>query len=151
MRSLSSPASSFPSFQPARHRIALVPGYCPGTQTEGTPMERSHSTVRSRRARHATATLASLVALGAEAQDAPAGGGLAEVVVTARLREESMQRVPEAISAVSSQQIEQMFQVTTQAVEGFAPNLVFDRITAGPAAASISIRGLSFQDIEKSF
>src|SRR5688572_10746006 len=114
-------------------------------------MERCHSTVCSRRAGHATATLASLFAVGAEAQDAPAGGGLPEVVVTARLREESMQRVPEAISAVSSQQTEQMFQATTQAVEGLAPNLVFDRMGAGPGAASISIRGLSFQDVEKSF
>ena len=85
------------------------------------------------------------------AAESGAGGTLEEIVVTARKRAESSQKVPEAVSAISARQIEQSFQSTGAGLEGVSPNLVFDRVTAGPGGGALSIRGISFQDIEKSF
>jgi len=79
------------------------------------------------------------------------GSALQEIVVTARKREESSQSVPEAVNSISAQQIEQTFQMSGLGLEGASPNLVFDKVVAGPGAAALSIRGISFQDIEKSF
>ena len=76
---------------------------------------------------------------------------LEEIVVTARKREESAQKVPEAVTAVSAAQIEQSFQSSAAGISGMAPSLVFDRVVSGPATASISIRGIGFSDVEKSF
>ncbi len=85
------------------------------------------------------------------AQDAAESIGLEEIVVTARKREESAQKVPEAVSAMTAEQLDRTFQSTGAGLEGVSPNLVFDRIVSGPGGAALSVRGLSFQDIEKSF
>jgi iron complex outermembrane receptor protein len=87
----------------------------------------------------------------AAATDAVQSGGLQEIVVTARKREESSQKVPEAVNTINAQQIEQTFQTTGLGLEGASPNLVFDKVVAAPGAAALSIRGISFQDLEKSF
>ena len=77
---------------------------------------------------------------------------LEEVVVTARKREESIQDVPLAVSAISRDSVEAAFLMDATAISQFAPNLIFDNISAGtPGAGGISIRGISFQDVEKTF
>lgn len=77
---------------------------------------------------------------------------LEEVVVTARKREESIQDVPLAVSAIGRDTVESAFLMDATAITQFAPNLVFDNISAGsPGAGGISIRGISFQDVEKTF
>lgn len=74
-----------------------------------------------------------------------------EVVVTARKREEGLQSVPLAVSAITQREIENSFFRDAEDLEGMAPNLVIDPVGAGPQGAAISIRGISFSDIEKSF
>jgi iron complex outermembrane receptor protein len=90
-------------------------------------------------------------AISAMAADGGGSTALEEIVVTARKRAESSQKVPEAISSLTSRQIEQSFQNAGPGLEGASPNLVFDRVVAGPGGGALSIRGISFQDIEKSF
>jgi len=76
---------------------------------------------------------------------------LEEVVVTARKREETLQRLSQSVSALTKTQIESAFARDVRDLEGMAPNLVIDRIGAGPGVSSISIRGITHQDVEKSF
>ncbi len=91
------------------------------------------------------ATSAMLVPVAAQAQ-------LEEVVVTARKRAESMQDSPLAVSAVTRETIEAAFLGDATGVAQFAPNVVFDDISAGtPGGGGISIRGISYQDVEKTF
>jgi iron complex outermembrane receptor protein len=94
------------------------------------------------------------VALPVHAQDAPSASNslLQEVVVTARRREENMQKVPVAVSAVSGDLIEQVHLPSTNQLAQFVPNVVFDNIEAGtPGGGAFSIRGVSYQDVEKTF
>jgi iron complex outermembrane recepter protein len=78
--------------------------------------------------------------------------GLEEVVVSARKREESLQAVPLAVSAISSAQLERSFLNDSTALAQFAPNVVLDKVEAGTAGgAAFSIRGISYQDVEKGF
>ena len=75
-----------------------------------------------------------------------------EIVVTARKKEESLQQAPLAVSAVTQEVIESSFLGNAAGIVQYSPNLVFDDISAGtPAGGGISIRGISFQDVEKTF
>jgi iron complex outermembrane receptor protein len=77
---------------------------------------------------------------------------LEEVVVTARKREESLSDVPAAITAFSGEQLRNAGFSKATDLDTIAPNMVFDQVTAGSTASSgISLRGVSFQDVEKSF
>lgn len=77
---------------------------------------------------------------------------LEEVVVSARRREESLQDVPVAVSAVSGETLERAFITDTTQLAQFAPNVVLDKVEAGTAGgAAFSIRGISYQDVEKAF
>jgi len=83
---------------------------------------------------------------------AASGSGVEEVVVTARRREENMQDVPLAVSAISGDLIEQAHLPNTTQLAQFVPNVVLDNIEAGtPAGGAFSIRGVSYQDVEKTF
>ncbi len=73
------------------------------------------------------------------------------VYVTARKREETAQSVPVAITTIAPDQLRAEAAITIEDVQGLAPNVVIDPVNAGPGGAAISIRGLSFEDIEKSF
>lgn len=98
--------------------------------------------------------LAQTAAPGADgaAAKAAAGDGLEEIVVTARRREESLQSVPVAVSVVGSEQLEKAFVVDSSSLAQFAPNVVLDKTDTGSAASSaFSIRGISYQEVEKAF
>ncbi|MGL4438812.1 MAG: TonB-dependent receptor, partial [Bosea sp. (in: a-proteobacteria)] len=74
------------------------------------------------------------------------------IIVTARLRgDESVQDVPLAVTVVSPQQLASQGALTVEDVETLAPNLVIDPVSAGPGGGAISLRGVSFEDIEKTF
>lgn len=100
---------------------------------------------------------ATLVAPGNSIAASPAdttasGSGLEEVVVLARKREESLQDVPVAVSTVSAEVLERAFVVDSTGLAQFAPNVVLDKVEAGTAGgAAFSIRGISYQDVEKAF
>lgn len=74
-----------------------------------------------------------------------------EIVVTARKRAELEQDVPLAITVLSEEQLQSSFTRDLSEITGFSPNVIIDPVRAGPGSTAISIRGISFQDVEKSF
>lgn len=77
--------------------------------------------------------------------------GIADIIVTAQRRSESIQKVPVAITAYDQKTLESQTIEDLRDIAGRTPSLVVDNVAAGPSAAAISIRGISFEDIEKSF
>jgi len=88
-----------------------------------------------------------LAAAAAGAQDqtahaaAPAVGGIEEVVVTARKREESAQDVPVAVAAISAAQIERYDLTSLERVAASIPQLTVGRNSTG-SGANITLRGI---------
>ncbi len=77
---------------------------------------------------------------------------LEEVLVTARKKVESIQDVPVAVTAIAGEDIEMAFTLDTTGLQAFAPNVVFDTIEMGtPGGGGFSIRGISYQDVDKGF
>jgi iron complex outermembrane recepter protein len=107
----------------------------------------------------ALAGCVSLAALGWSAPGLAQGGATAipdeeegVIIVTGRLRgDESVQDVPLAVTVVSTEQLATQGALTAEDIETLAPNLVIDPVNAGPGGGAISLRGVSFEDIEKSF
>jgi iron complex outermembrane receptor protein len=87
----------------------------------------------------------------AQETEAKTATGLEDIIVSARRREESIQDVPVAVSAISPTELQNAAAPDIRDLVGRTPNLVIDPVNAGPSAAAISIRGISFEDIEKSF
>ncbi len=85
----------------------------------------------------------SLTLIGTPAwpQSAPEREVLQEVVVTARHREENLQRVPISISAINGEAISAARETTLQGLEYSVPNLVFGE-TGASAETFIGIRGI---------
>ncbi|MEP4147517.1 MAG: TonB-dependent receptor [Halioglobus sp.] len=73
---------------------------------------------------------------------------LEEVIVTARKREESLQDVAISVTALSDQ-LQQSTVRNLSNTQEFVPNLLID-LTPGNQGAAISIRGISFQETDKS-
>jgi iron complex outermembrane recepter protein len=85
------------------------------------------------------------------AQESNTESGLREIVVTAQKREESIQSVPVAVTAFDAKALSSSAVDDIRDIAGRVPSLVVDNVNAGPSAAAIAIRGISFEDIEKSF
>lgn len=79
-------------------------------------------------------------AQGAAAND---GAQLDEIVVTAQKREQNLQVVPIAISAISAAKIDQLNIKDSRDLSGLAPNVTVTQGTTSMAAAVISIRGIT--------
>lgn len=77
------------------------------------------------------------------AQGADAGTGLDEIVVTAQKREQNLQVVPIAVSAISAQKIEQLGIKDSRDLSGLAPNVTIVSGTTSNSGAVISIRGIN--------
>ncbi|TDG14848.1 TonB-dependent receptor [Seongchinamella unica] len=73
---------------------------------------------------------------------------LEEVIVTARKREESMQDIPVTVTALAAE-LNRSTVKSLQDVQNYVPNVNIDMV-AGNNGASISIRGISFQETDKS-
>jgi iron complex outermembrane recepter protein len=78
-------------------------------------------------------------------------GALEEIIVSARRRSESLHDTPVAITAISTSQLESKAAINIGDLQGAAPNILITQQNSGAAAANLSIRGLTFADIEKSF
>ncbi|MGH6633290.1 MAG: TonB-dependent receptor, partial [Sphingopyxis sp.] len=104
---------------------------------------------------YATVSLVAMaIATPALAQEAPAEenqGALREIVVTAQKRAESVQSIPIAVTALDQTALESATIDDIRDIAGRVPSLVVDSVGAGPSAAAIAIRGISFEDLEKSF
>ena len=73
-----------------------------------------------------------------------------DIVVTARRRVESLQDTPVALTAINTAQLDQKNTLNIGDIQGFSPNLLITNQNSGAAAANLSIRGLTYADVEKS-
>ena len=77
---------------------------------------------------------------------------LEEIVVTARKRQESLQDVGLAVSALNQTEINRMFGRDLADLASVSPNLIIDDTAQGPGGvAAIFIRGIGAADVEKNF
>ena len=91
-----------------------------------------------------------LTALPGQAQDESVSR-LEEVVVTARKRSESLQDVPVAVSALTPSQLEQSAIQSMVDVSKLVPNVELHMVSQSGASLGASIRGIGFDDLEKTF
>lgn len=97
--------------------------------------------------------------LPAQAQDVPAESGqaaatstgIADIIVTARRRNETIQTTPVAVTAIQPSQLEGSAALNIGDLQGAAPNVLITVQSTGASAANISIRGIAFADVDKSF
>lgn len=91
-----------------------------------------------------------------DTQDVSDGQGVDEdrtlgtVMVTTTRREESLQDVPIAITAITEETIEQLAPRNLGDLSGLAPNTFIGTTAGTPGAGAIFIRGLGYFDVEKS-
>ncbi len=94
------------------------------------------------------------VALAAPAQAEPAAavtGGLEEVVVTARKREERLQDVATSVTALSGRELARRADVDLSTLTNVAPNVIINDTQEGPGSpAAMTIRGIGVNDHERS-
>ena len=76
---------------------------------------------------------------------------LSEIIVTARKRSENLQEVPVSVSSMGREDIERSFARDIGDLQSIAPNLIINKSLAGVGVSTISLRGINFQDIERSF
>ncbi|MEE4450727.1 TonB-dependent receptor [Novosphingobium resinovorum] len=81
---------------------------------------------------------------------APATVDPNEIIVSARRRSETLQETPVAITAVNAAMLENKASANIGDLQGAAPGLLITQQNSGAQAANISIRGLTYADIEKS-
>ncbi|RZF63208.1 TonB-dependent receptor [Sphingomonas populi] len=74
----------------------------------------------------------------------------ADIIVSARRRSETLQETPVAITAVNTAMLEAKAAVNIGDLQGAAPGLLITQQNSGAQAANISIRGLTYADVEKS-
>ena len=87
----------------------------------------------------------------AQQAGASATGGLEEIVVTARKREESLQDIPLAVSALSPEELARRPDVDLSSFANASPNVIIDDMQEGPgSAAAMTIRGIGTNDHERS-
>lgn len=97
----------------------------------------------------AVAAMAMASAQNASAQPRQIQSTIEEITVTARKVEENLQATPVSVSAFSQTELEKNFGRDIQDLEALVPGLIIDPVSAGPGGGALSIRGVSFQDIEK--
>jgi iron complex outermembrane receptor protein len=103
----------------------------------------------------ATAAIVAITASSAFAQGTAPGGAAAgssasseisEIVVTARKREERLQTVPLAITAVTGAQLDQKGVLNTVSLSGQVPNLFLKQNPTTTVSSSIYIRGIGQEE-----
>ncbi|WP_320076693.1 TonB-dependent receptor [Novosphingobium ovatum] len=95
------------------------------------------------RSRYLAMLAASAVAfpVTAAAQDAPAQGGLSDIVVTARRKVENMQDVPVAVTAISAAQIQKYDMTNLEKISTQTPQFTIGRASNG-SGAQLTLRGI---------
>ena len=82
-----------------------------------------------------------VLAAPASAQETEDNSGIGDIVVTAQKREENIQDVPIAISAVGSQYLESRGIQSIEDLSTIAPNVKFERAPSSKTISQIAIRG----------
>ncbi len=96
-------------------------------------------------------SLQAATALGSTISIAQTAGGIEEVVVTARRREESLQDVPIAVTAVSAQALENINAANITVLQQVTPNLTLQVARGSNSTLIAFIRGIGQQDPVWSF
>ncbi|MFN3231329.1 MAG: TonB-dependent receptor [Alphaproteobacteria bacterium] len=99
----------------------------------------------------ALSALAAVTAAPVAAQEDGGKLSIDTVITTAEKREESAQTVGVSVTALDEKAIENLNARTITDLVGLVPNMVIAEGGLGPSLANISLRGVSFQDPEKSF
>ncbi len=81
----------------------------------------------------------------------PGSTGIDNIVVTARFRNEKRQDTPLSVSALNSNIIQNSVLIDEQNIQKFLPDAHLARISFAGNALSASIRGVSFEGLEKTF
>ena len=87
----------------------------------------------------------------ADENQASQRGRLDTVIVTARKKDEELQKTPLAVSAFNEESIKNNFSSSIAEFSKYTPNII---LTANPYTGNginMSIRGVSFADLEKTF
>ncbi|HEX8446937.1 MAG TPA: TonB-dependent receptor, partial [Sphingomonas sp.] len=79
------------------------------------------------------------------------GDEVQAVFVTARRRNETIQTTPVAVTAIAPATLEATATVNIGQLQGAAPGVLITTQSTGASTANISIRGIAFADVEKSF
>lgn len=77
-------------------------------------------------------------------------GDSGQIIVSARRRDETLQSTPIAITAINTGALENKASVNIGDLQGAAPGLLITQQNSGAQAANLSIRGLTYADVEKS-
>jgi iron complex outermembrane recepter protein len=95
------------------------------------------------------ATSPALAQTAASAADVAASDSVIEdIVVTAQKREESIQKVPIAVTAITAEAVARSFAVDVTDVAGGIPNATIEKEALSPLASNFFIRGQGIQDRE---
>ncbi len=94
----------------------------------------------------ATVLTPNLASAADTAQAEDDGTTIAELVVTARRQEESLQRTPVAVSALSNESIEKMQITDISALQNVVPSFTVAPAVGDTSAANISVRGQTQSD-----
>lgn len=81
---------------------------------------------------------------------APDASDAGAIIVTARRRSESLETTPVAITAITGSMLENKGSANIGDLSGAAPGLLITQQNSGAQAANLSIRGLTYADVEKS-
>lgn len=100
---------------------------------------------RSRRMAVAIVFSASLPAMADEASVQP------EEMTQQRHRAESVQWIPESITVIGRDEMDETYRYQLEDLEGIAPGLLIDGMGAVPQGAAISIRGMGSMETSKAF
>lgn len=85
------------------------------------------------------------------ATETSARGTLETVTITARKRKEELQKTPVAVSAFNEGTIENLFANNISEFSKYVPNVVMSNNQYTGGGLNMSIRGVSFADLEKTF
>lgn len=95
-------------------------------------------------------TAAHAQAARVQTAQAPSGVAVEELVVTARMREESLQETPVAVTAVTQAQIQRMFVRDLTSMTRVAPNFTVEGVGAIHRNASVAYsRGVGYQGVDQ--
>jgi len=91
------------------------------------------------------------IAFAQEPEEKADSGEFDEVIVISRKREENLQTVPIAVTAISGEQIERSFELKVEALDEMAPNVELGKMQFGGGGLTGAIRGVSFAETERTF
>jgi iron complex outermembrane receptor protein len=110
------------------------------TEQAGEREKIVHITIRRTLGFSGASALAVCLASAGQAQEAtPPAPGVADIIVTAQRRSESMQKVPIAVTAASAERLSQIGVASTSDLTTLAPAV---HVSTGLGGASIAIRGV---------